>query len=132
MSKTILDELTEKIIGAAICVHRALGPGLLESAYEQCLLFELRSMGLRIEQQRPVPVIYREVRLECGYRLDLVVEDRVIVEIKAIEKLHPIHSSQALSYLRLTRLPVALLLNFHVNLLKDGVIRVVNNYPESI
>ncbi len=90
--KDKLNEITEKIIGAAINVHRALGPGLLESAYETCLAFELSAMGLKVEQQRALPVVYRKVKLDCGYRLDLVVEDKVVVELKAVDELAPIHS----------------------------------------
>src|SRR5215470_2618659 len=96
-----LNAITEQIISSAMGVHRAIGPGLLESAYEACLAFELRSRGLRVEQQKPLPVVYKEVRLDCGYRLDLVVNDLVIVEIKAVEKLNSVHEAQLLSYLRL-------------------------------
>ncbi len=109
-----LDQISRRIIGAAIEVHRNLGPGLLESAYETCLVFELRKLGLRVEEQKPLPVTYKEVRLDCGYRLDLVVEGEIIVEIKAVEKLLPIHEAQLLSYLRLSRKKVGLLMNFHV------------------
>lgn len=112
-------------------VHRRLGPGLLESAYEICLAFELRSMGLNIEMQKPLPVVYREIKLDCGYRLDLVVEDSVIVEIKAVEQLAPIHIAQLLSYLRLSEKRVGLLINFHVRVLKNGLKRVVNDFPDS-
>jgi GxxExxY protein len=100
--KDRLDSITRRIIGAAIEVHRRLGPGLLESAYEICLAFELRHLGFNVEVQKPLPVIYREVKLDCGYRLDLIVEDSVIVEIKAVEHLAPIHVAQMLSYLRLS------------------------------
>lgn len=126
-----LDLITQEIIGAAIAVHRRLGPGLLESAYEACLAFELRERGLNIEQQKPLPVIYGDVRLDCGYRLDLVVEDSVIVEIKAIERLLPVHDAQLLSYLRLSNKNVGLLINFHVRLLKNGVKRIVHEFPDS-
>lgn len=126
-----LDLITKEIIGAAIEVHRRLGPGLLESAYEACLAFELRERGFKIEQQKPLPVIYRDVRLDCGYRLDLVVEDSVIVEIKAIERLLPVHDAQLLSYLRLSNKNVGLLINFHVRLLKNGVKRIVHEFPDS-
>jgi GxxExxY protein len=98
--KDRLDQITRRIIGAAIEVHKGLGPGLLESAYEVCLAFELRQMGLKVEVQKPLPVVYKDVKLDCGYRLDLVVEDAVIVEIKAVERLSPIHDAQLLSYLR--------------------------------
>ncbi len=126
-----LNRITESIIGAAIQVHRALGPGLLESAYEACLAFELAQHGLQVEQQKPLPVVYREVRLDCGYRLDLFVEKAVIVEVKAVERLAAIHQAQLLSYLKLSDCKVGLLLNFNVQVLKDGIRRVVNNFPDS-
>ncbi len=126
-----LNQLTEKIIGSAIAVHRALGPGLLESAYEACLVFELTQSGIKVERQKSLPVIYREVKLDAGYRLDIVVEDGVIVEVKSVEKLEPIHKVQLLSYLKLSGLKVGLLINFNVMILKNGVTRVVNNFPDS-
>src|SRR5262245_27569231 len=106
-------EVTEQILGGAIAVHRALGPGLLESAYEACLAFELLERGLRIERQTSLPVVYRGVRVDCGYRLDLVVEGTVVVEIKAVERLMPLHEAQIPTYLRLSGLGVGLLLNFN-------------------
>ncbi len=121
------DRITEAIIGAAIEVHRALEPGLLESAYEACLASELTDRGFKVEVQKPVPLVYKNVKLECGYRLDLLVEDRVIVEIKALENILPVHKAQIVSYLRLTGLQTGLLINFHVNLLKEGVKRFKNN-----
>lgn len=129
--KARLDRITESIIGAAIEVHRALGPGLLESAYEACLAFELAQRGLRVEQQKPLPVIYREVKLDCGYRLDLLIEEQVIVEIKAVDRLTPIHQARLLSYPRLSGCKVGLLINFNVKVLKDGLRRVVNNFPDA-
>ncbi len=126
-----LDSITRRIIGGAIEVHRRLGPGLLESAYEVCLAFELRQMGLVVEEQKPLPVIYREVKLDCGYRLDLVIEDSVVVEIKAVDQLAPIHVAQLLSYLRLSNKRVGLLINFHVRVLKNGLKRIVNDFPDS-
>jgi GxxExxY protein len=129
--KDRLDSITRRIIGAAIEVHRRLGPGLLESAYEVCLAFELRQMSLKVEQQTPLPVVYREVKLDCGYRLDLVVENLVVVEVKAVDQLAPIHVAQVLSYLRLSGKRVGLLINFHVRMLKNGVKRIVNDFPES-
>lgn len=129
--KRKLDLITQEIIGAAIEVHRRLGPGLLESAYEACFAFELRERGFKIEQQISLPVVYRDVKLDCGYRLDLVVEDVVIVEIKAVEHLLPVHSAQILSYLRLSHRNVGLLINFHVTLLKNGVKRIVHEFPDS-
>ncbi len=106
-------------------MHRELGPGLLESAYEACLAFELESRGLRVERQRSLPVVYRGVRVDCGYRMDLIVEEQVIVELKAVDRLLPIHEAQMLSYLKLSGLRVGLLINFHSLLLKDGVRRLV-------
>jgi GxxExxY protein len=123
--------VTGQIIGAAVRVHRALGPGLLESAYEACLVFELRDVGLNVEQQKPLPVVYRGVKLDCGYRLDLVIEGLVVVEIKAVERLTTVHTAQVLSYLKLSRHKVGLLINFHVQMLKNGIRRVVNEYPDS-
>jgi GxxExxY protein len=126
-----LDEISHRIIGAAIEVHRHLGPGLLESAYQSCLTFELKQLGLKVEEQKPLPVVYKQVKLDCGYRLDMVVEDEIIVEIKAIEKLLPIHDAQLLSYLRLTKKRVGLLMNFHVPVLKNGLKRIVNEFPDA-
>ena len=126
-----LNRITKDIIAAAVRVHRALGPGLLESAYEACLFFELANHGLKVEQQKPLPVIYRGVKLDCGYRLDLFVEDTVIVEVKAVERLMPIHQAQLLSYLKLSMCKVGLLINFNVRVLKDGIRRVVNGFRES-
>ena len=125
-----LDQLTRTIIGAAIQVHRTLGPGLLESAYEACLAHELRQLGLLAEQQKAVPLVYDGVRLECGFRADLLVEGRVTVELKCKEALHPVDHAQVLSHLRLLGLQVGLLINFHVVLLKDGIVRIVNNYRD--
>lgn len=116
---------TEGIIGAAIEVHRELGPGLLESAYETCLAHELAERGFRVERQVPLPVRYKGVALDCGYRLDLVVDGEVIVELKAVKAFEPIHTAQLLTYLRLAGLRVGLLLNFNVAVLKQGIRRVV-------
>ena len=122
-----LNRITSIIIGAAIEVHRALGPGLLESAYESCMVFEIADRyGLTVEQQKPLQVIYRGVRLDCGYRLDLFVSDLVIVELKSVDKLLPIHEAQMLSYLKLSGSKVGLLINFNVKVLMDGIKRVVN------
>src|SRR5437016_12386344 len=107
------DLLTEKIIGFAIEVHRQLGPGLLESAYEECLCYELRENRVAFRRQVPLPIVYKDVRLDCGYRLDIVVDDQVIVELKTVERLIPIHEAQILTYLRLSRLRIGLLLNFN-------------------
>ena len=120
------NELTERIIGAAIQVHRELGPGLLESAYEACLAYELAEAGLRVERQKALPVKYRGMQLDEGYRLDHLVADTIIVELKAVSRFDPIHEAQLLSYLRLAAKPIGLLINFHVPKLTDGVRRVVN------
>ncbi|MGA2733320.1 MAG: GxxExxY protein [Syntrophobacteraceae bacterium] len=118
-----LNNITEQIIGAAIAIHRELGPGLLESTYEACLAYELVGQGLRIEQQKVVPVRYRGVYLNCGYRIDLLVEGRVVVELKAVEELEPIHEAQLLTYLKLGGWKLGLLINFNVQVLKDGIRR---------
>src|SRR5947209_3019876 len=114
------DLLTEKIIGFAIEVHRHLGPGLLESAYEECLGYELMQNSIGFQRQVPLPVVYKSVRLDCGYRIDLLVENRLILELKAVERLMPIHEAQVLTYMRLSGTPTGLLLNFNTPTLKDG------------
>ena len=129
--KDRLDQITDRIIGVAVKVHRTLGPGLLESAYQACLAFELAELGLRIEQQKPLPVVYHQVKLDCGYRLDLLVEEAVIVELKVADRLAPIHKAQLLSYLKLSGCKVGLLINFNVKVLKNGIVRMVNNFPDS-
>ena len=126
-----LSQITSDVIGAAIRIHRRLGPGLLESAYEACLAHELEKLGLRVQRQKPVPLVYEGVKLECGFRADLVVEGQVVVEIKCKEAVHPVDYAQLLSHLRLLDLGVGLLINFHVVLLKDGIKRIVNNYTEA-
>ncbi len=123
-------DITPEIIGAAIKIHRKLGPGLLESAYEACLAYELEKLGFRVQRQKPVPLIYDTVKLECGFRADMVIDGRVVVEIKCKEALHPVDQAQLLSHLRLLDIQVGLLINFHVVLLKDGIRRMVNNYQE--
>ena len=115
--------LTGKIIGAAIEIHQALGPGLLESAYETCFIYELRLRKLKVENQKSMPVFYKDVMLDCGYRADLVVEDQVIVEIKSVAGIAPIHEAQLLSYLKLSDCKFGLLINFNVQLLKEGIRR---------
>ncbi len=125
-----LNKITEKIISGAISVHRELGPGLLESAYEACLVYELAFQNLKVERQKSLPLRYRGVLLDCGYRLDLLVEESIIVEIKAIEKVEPIHEAQLLSYLKLSKCRVGLLINFNVKILKDGIRRLVNHFKE--
>jgi GxxExxY protein len=125
-----LNLITGKIIGACITVHKAIGPGLLESAYEACVGYELSGLGLQFERQKPVPLIYHSIKLDCGFRADLVVEGLVVVELKSRESLHPVDHAQLLSHLRLLKLPVGLLVNFHVTVLKDGITRLVNDYQE--
>ena len=125
-----LNRITQMILGGALSVHRALGPGLLESAYEACLAFELVERGLRIERQKSLPVRYREVNLDCGYRIDLLVDSKVIIEVKAVERLNPIHEAQLLSYLKLSSCKVGLLINFNVRILKHGVRRLVLGFEE--
>ena len=119
------DPLTHAIIGAAIEVHRELGPGLLEATYEACLAFELASRGLAVERQVGLPVVYKGQQIECGYRLDLVVEKRAVIEVKAVEALSRVHEAQILTYLRLSGIHVGLLINFNVRLLKAGIVRMV-------
>lgn len=123
-----LNQISGKIIECSIKVHRALGPGMLESAYEACLFYELHKAGLKVEKQKMLPINYDGVKIDAGYRIDLLVEDEVIVELKAVEKVHPIHKAQLLSYLKLSNKKLGLLINFNVKLLKDGVERVVNNF----
>ena len=120
------NSLSNKIIGSAIELHKKLGPGLLESAYENALAFDLKEIGLDVKQQIAMPFIYREIKLDIGYRLDLLIEDKVIVEIKSVESLAPVHFAQLLTYLKLSNLKLGLLINFNTKLLKDGVHRVVN------
>jgi len=122
-------QLTHEIIGAAMEVHRALGPGLLESAYEECLAKELTIRNLRFERQKPLPLIYKQTKLDCGYRVDLLIEGRVVVELKAIEAIPPICEAIVLTYLRLSGCRIGLLINFHVVVLKDGIRRLVHQYP---
>ena len=121
-----INQLTGRIIGAAIEVHKALGPGLLESAYEECLCRELSLRGFSYERQKEVPVTYKGVRLDCGYRLDIVVSESVILELKACDRLERIHQAQLLTYLKLTGIKYGLLINFNVSVLKDGIKRMVN------
>jgi GxxExxY protein len=118
------NSLTGKVIGAAIEIHRALGPGLLESAYEACLIYELRLRKLRVEPQKSMPVFYKDVYLDCGYRVDVVVEGQVIVEIKSVNSLALIHEAQLLSYLKLSDCKIGLLINFNVKILKEGIRRM--------
>ncbi len=119
------DPLTDLVIGLAIEVHRALGPGLLESAYQECLSYELKANGIAFGCQVALPVVYKSVKLDCGYRMDLVVGDRLVVELKTVEKILPIHEAQLLTYLRLSGIRTGLLLNFNTSVLKDGIKRMV-------
>jgi len=125
-----INELSSKIIGAAIEVHKALGPGLLESAYEECLCHELKLRGLSFESQKPLPVVYKEKKLDCGYRLDMVVENAIILELKSCGKVEPIHKAQLLTYLKLSGLTLGLLLNFNVSVMREGIVRIVHKFNE--
>lgn len=124
------NRIAEDIVEAAFQVHRWFGPGLLESAYEACLTHELLQMGFQVERQVPLPLVYRDVRLDAGYKLDLWIERKVVVEVKAVDELHPVHLAQVITYLKLTGNSLGLLINFHSALLKDGIRRVVNNLKE--
>jgi GxxExxY protein len=119
------NEVSKIIIGCAIEVHKQLGPGLLESAYQECLYFELTQAGLNVQKEKPMPIVYKEVKLDHGYRIDLLVENRVVVEIKTVEQLNDVHTAQVLTYLKLGNYKLGLLLNFHVALLKDGIKRLI-------
>lgn len=121
------NELSEKNIGCAIQVHKSLGPGLLESAYLECLYYELKMLGLKVEKQKPLPLIYKEIRLDAGYRLDLLVEDKVVIELKSVEAINDIHIAQVITYLKLSGCKLGLLMNFNVLRLVDGLKRLVNN-----
>jgi len=122
------NELTGKIIQCAIEVHKALGPGLLESSYKECLFFELQEAGLKVEKEKALPLVYKDVKLDCGYRIDLLVEDQIVVELKSVEALNDVHMAQILTYLKLQKLRYGLLINFNVARLKDGLKRVVQGY----
>jgi GxxExxY protein len=122
-----INEISGKILGAAIEVHKVLGPGLLESAYEECLCHELASRGIEFERQKGLPVIYKNVKLDCGYRIDLLVENAVVLELKAVEDILPIHAAQLLTYLKLGNWKIGLLINFNVPILRQGIKRIVNN-----
>ena len=121
------NELSNRIIGIAIELHKAIGPGLLESAYENALAYDLTQAGFDIKQQVPMPFVYKDVKLDVGYRIDLVVNNKIIIEVKSIEALAPVHFAQTLTYLRLSELKLALLINFNSKLLKDHIHRIVNN-----
>jgi len=119
------NEITHQIIGAAIEVHKQLGPGLLESAYEECLTHELRLRNMKVQRQKTVPVVYKDTKLECGYRIDLLVENRIVVELKSVDGFAPIHEAIVLTYLRLSGHKLGLLINFNVAILKDGIRRYI-------
>ena len=121
----IFEKLSHDVIGAAIEVHRSLGPGLLESAYEECLSYELRSLGLDVHRQVPVPVVYKKVKLDCGYRIDVLVENKIVVELKSVDCVLPVHEAQILTYMKFAEKKVGLLINFNVTMLKDGLRRFV-------
>ena len=118
-----LNEITQRIIGCAIEVHRNLGPGLLESAYEECLAYELIKMGLNFKRQQPTPVVYKEIKLECGYRIDILVENLVVIELKVVDIINPVHEAQILTYMKFANKSIGLLINFNVKVLKNGIKR---------
>ncbi|WP_299669662.1 GxxExxY protein [uncultured Polaribacter sp.] len=122
------NEITEKIIGAAIEVHKALGSGLLESAYQECLYFELKLLGLNVEKEISLPIIYKDIKLNHGYRIDLLVENKIVLELKTVESFTDVHSAQILTYMKLGNYPLGLLLNFHTKLLKNGIKRFINTF----
>lgn len=120
------NEIANKIVGSALDVHRALGPGLLESAYKECLAYKLQKAGLAIEKEKPIPLIFEEVKLDCGYRIDILVEKQVVIEIKSVDGLNDVHLAQILTYMRLGNYKLGLLMNFNISLLKHGIKRVIN------
>ena len=120
-----INEITQKIIGCAIEVHRNLGPGLLESAYEECLAFELKEAGLNFRRQQPTPVIYKEIKLDCGYRIDILVENLVVLELKVVDEFCPVHKAQMLTYMKFSNMRFGLLINFNVTVLKNGIKRFI-------
>ncbi|MCA0445275.1 MAG: GxxExxY protein [Bacteroidetes bacterium] len=119
----LINEITEKVIGFSIDIHRSLGPGLLESAYEECLTYELKNAGFKIERQKPMPLLYKEVKMDCGYRIDLLVENQVIVELKTVESFSKVHEAQILTYMKLSKISIGLLINFNSLILKNGIRR---------
>lgn len=120
------NEISKIIIGCAINVHKQLGPGLLESAYQECLFYELKEAGLKVEKEKPMPIVYKEVKLDHGYRIDLLVENKVVIELKTVESLTDVHTAQVLTYLKLGNYKLGLLFNFHVTILKNGIKRLIN------
>ena len=127
---TDINKISSTIIGSAIEVHKALGPGLLESAYEECLCHELSLRNLGFERQKPLPLSYKGKSLDCGYRLDVVVENAILLELKSCEKIEPIHRAQLITYLKLANIHLGLLLNFNVPKMREGIVRIVNNFKE--
>ena len=127
---TDINKLSSKVIGAAIEVHKHLGPGLLESAYEECLCHELELRDTSYERQKALPIVYKGKELDCGYRLDVVADNQLIVELKSVEKIEPIHRAQLLTYLKLSDIRLGLILNFNVTMMKDGIVRMVNDLTE--
>jgi GxxExxY protein len=124
------NKITDNIIHYTIKVHKALGPGLLESAYKECLFYELKKNGLKVEKEKALPLIYEDVKMDCGYRIDLYVEDKIVIEIKSVDALNEVHMAQILTYLKLNKTRIGLLINFNVTVLKDGLRRVVNGYTK--
>ena len=122
----IENEISNQIIGCAIEVHKQLGPGLLESAYQECLYYELRQIGLKVQKEKPMPIVYKEVKLDHGYRIDLLVEEKVVIEIKTVEAFNDVHTAQVLTYLRLGKYKLGLLFNFQTTVLKNGIKRIIN------
>lgn len=122
----IENDISKIVIGCAIEVHKKLGPGLLESAYQECLFYELKQAGLKVQKEKPMPIVYKEVKLDHGYRIDLLVEDKVVIEIKTVEALHDVHTAQVLTYMKLGNYKLGLLLNFDVKLIKNGIKRIIN------
>jgi GxxExxY protein len=120
------NEISNKIIGSAIEVHQNLGPGLLESAYKECIYYKISKSGIGVEKEKPMPLVYEEVKLDCGYRIDLLVENKVVIEIKSVEGLNDVHMAQTLTYMKLENYKLGLLINFNVALLKNGIKRIVN------
>jgi GxxExxY protein len=123
--EVLYEDLTEQVIGAAMKVHSVLGPGLLESVYQECLFYQLKTDGVSVEKEKPVPVVFEEVKLDCGYRIDLLVENKIVLELKSVKKFEDVHLAQILTYMKLGKYQVGLLINFNVHLLKDGIKRVV-------
>ncbi len=125
------NDITRSIIECALKVHSALGPGMLESAYQECLYYELKKQGHKVEKEKALPLIYDEVKMDCGYRIDLLVDNTIIVELKAVNEINNLHVAQLLSYLKMSNKQIGLLLNFNVTMLRDGIKRIVNNYHKN-